>query len=142
MSTGEGGAADAVASAQVIVRSASGTPMRGDVAITAANIADYQPSAEDAAAAQAAFRAAGFEVGPVVGISFSITAPLARFEQVFGVPLRVDERGAVAAGTGAAPAGGTELPLDRLPGEARERVQAVAFTPPADLHGDAGMLMI
>lgn len=142
MAKGERGAADAVASAQVIVRSQSGTQVRGDVPITTENLAQYQPSADDAAAAQAAFGAAGFEVGPMVGISFSITAPLSRFEQVFGVPLRVDEGGAVAAAAKAAPAGGMELPLHRLPGALAERVAAVAFTPPADLHGEGGMLMI
>ena len=130
--------AERAIAAQVIVRSASGARVRGDVPITSENVAEYAPAPEEAAAVTAAFRAAGFEVGAVVGISFSITAPLSRFEQYFDTRLRVDDRGAIAPAGGRAPSGGLELPLGALPDEVRERVVAVAFTPPADLmHGEA-----
>jgi hypothetical protein len=108
------------------------------VPITTRNLADYAPAPEDAEAARRAFRDAGFEVGELVGISFSITAPRSRFEEVFGIRLRVDERGAVAASDREAPRGGLELPLGRLPRSLAERLVAVAFTPPAELHDGEG----
>lgn len=137
----QSGDASRIISAQVILRPHSGKRLRADVPITSQNLAEYAPSPEDAAAARAAFRAAGFDAGEVLGISFSITGPLALFERFFGTKLRVDERGAVATVGAEAPAGGLELPLDRLPTALAARVTAVAFTPPADLHGGDGSLL-
>jgi len=82
-----------------------------------------KPSAlHDAPSVVAAFRHAGFSVGPLVANNFSITAPVSLFETHFGV----------------APAQGTrarqqpELPLDALPPIARNAVEAVVFTKPPD----------
>lgn len=72
--------------------------------------------AEAAERAQKHFAEQGFEVGPFVGISFSIAAPPDRFRETFG--------GAEP------PKGGGELPLDTLPDELRESVQAVATDEP------------
>jgi hypothetical protein len=124
--------------AQAIVRAASGKPLRGSEPITTRTLAEHAPSREDSAAALAAFRAAGFETGALGGISFSITAPKARFEQFFGVDLDVDERGVVALAGRKPPSGGLDLPLDHLPPELSGRLEAVAFSPPADLHGGEG----
>lgn len=125
-------------SAQAIVRAASGKRLRGSEPITTRTLAEHAPSREDTAAAQAAFRAAGFEVGELGGISFSVSGHKARFEQFAGVELDVDERGAVALAGKKAPSGGLELPLDRLPPELRGRLEAIAFAPPADLHEGEG----
>jgi hypothetical protein len=124
--------------AQAIVRAASGKPLRGSEPITTRTIADHAPSREDAAAAREAFRKAGFEAGELGGISFTISAPQAHFEQFFGVKLDVDDRGAVGLAGRKAPKGGLELPLDHLPAELRGRLEAVAFESPADLHDDEG----
>ena len=128
-------------SAQVIVRSASGKPIDGSVPITSENVSDYAPASDDVQAAQSAFRETGFEVGPLVGISFSIAAPLTRFEKTFGTKLRVDERGAVARVESDAPGGGLELPLAQLPRHLADRLVTVAFSPPADLHGSGSLFV-
>ena len=126
--------------AQAIVRAASGKRLKGSEPITTRTLAEHQPLPADVETAQAAFEGAGFEVGQLGGISFAITAPKERFEQLFGVELDVDERGAVSLAGKKAPSGGLELPLGRLPAAVRDRLEAVVFTPPADLHagGDEG----
>ena len=120
--------------AEVIVRAASGKRLQGSEPITGRTLTEHAPSREDAAAAQAAFRDAGFEASEVGGISFSITGSQTRFEKLFGVELDVDENGAVSLAGKKAPSGGLELPLERLPAELRNRLEAVAFTPPAELY--------
>ena len=124
--------------AQAVVRAASGKRLRGSEPITARTYAEHQPSPADVDAAREAFRGAGFDLGDFVGISFAITAPQERFEKVFGVELDVDERGAVSLAAKEPPPGGLELPLSRLPAALRDRLEAVAFTPPADLHPGGG----
>lgn len=63
------------------------------------------------------FQDRGFDCGPVVGISFSISAPASTFEQVFGTTPE---------------AGPLELPVDRLDDDVAGDVQAVAVTEPPD----------
>ena len=122
---------DHVISAQVILRSATGKPLGGRDLITAENIADFTPSRDAVALVLREFTSLGFEVGPVVGFSFSITGPVRTFADVFQVRLRqgrkggierVDERGSVSL----------ELPLEKLPEEVVEVVKAITFTPPPD----------
>jgi hypothetical protein len=67
----------------------------------------------------------GFEVGPLVGTSFSISAPGEVFERVFGVKPRPGSKGMLASGS-------YELPQDGLPLAVRNAVHAVTFTPPPD----------
>lgn len=124
--------------AQAIVRAASGKRLQGSEPITTRTLAEHQPSPADVETTRAAFEGAGFEVGQLGGISFAVTAPQERFEQLFGVELDVDERGAVSLAGKKPPPGGLELPLDRLPAALRDRLEAVAFTPPADLHAGGG----
>ena len=129
-----------MASAQVIIRSQSGKRITGDTLITAETIRDYQPAEEDVDAARAAFTQAGFETGPCVGISFSITAAPQTFERFFATRLRVDERGVVAPDRGEGP-DGLELPLGALPGELSSRLVTVTFSPPAELFGGGSSTM-
>lgn len=119
-------------SAQVALKSASGKSFDGQTAITTENIADYSPSPDTVAAAAAAFKEAGFEVGNMVGNSFSITAPISTFERFFKIKLRAEDRGGlkVAAAKGAAE--GYELPLKALPERLSQYVAAVTFSPPPD----------
>src|SRR5262245_44329363 len=86
---------ESTVTAQVIVRSKSGAVVRGDMPITSGNISQYLPSSADAQAAQEGFRALGFDTGPIVGISFAITAAPNLFERVFGVHLAVKGPGLV-----------------------------------------------
>lgn len=83
----------------------------------------------DAAAARAALERAGFEAGPVVGGTFSITASREHFEQVFKRELKEDD----GAGVTLADASGSDpymLPLAGLPDELRRSVSLVTFSPP------------
>ena len=124
---------DAQISAQVILRSASGRVVDGDVAITSANIGDFAPSSEDVAAAQEALSAVGFEVGAMIGISFSITAPARVFETFFEVALQVEGAHVRLQGAEAQDGKELELPLQSLPPELGALISTVTFTPPAEL---------
>jgi hypothetical protein len=67
------------------------------------------------------FRAAGFQTGPLVGISFSIAGPVERFEEFFQVR---------AVRQGPQPFPTDELPLSSLDPALREHIDAVLFTKP------------
>jgi hypothetical protein len=97
-------------SAQVVLRA------KGP--ITAATLAANQPPKDAVEAAQKLFREAGFELGPYVGISFSIAGSRSLFESFFRT--RLDKLK------------GHELPLDALPKEVAAVIEAVTFTPPPD----------
>jgi hypothetical protein len=118
-------------SAQVVMRSASGRSARSGEPITAANLRDYQPSPQAAAAAMEAFASLGFQVGPLVGISFSITAPRKSFERTFGARFTRDADGAVTL-EAPDPSRAYELPLDRLPADLAAQIEAVTVSPPVD----------
>jgi hypothetical protein len=120
---------DQLVSAQVVLKSASGKSFDGQTAITAENIADYSPSPDTVAAAAAGFKQAGFEVGNMVGNSFSITAPSSTFEKSFKIKLEADDRGGLKAKSARQ---GYELPLKALPGDLSQFVVAVTFSPPPD----------
>ena len=120
-----------IISAQVVLRPASGRPAGSDEAITSANVEQFLPSTAAAERVRQAFRARGFDVGPIVGTSFSITAPAQRFEEVFGVRVRPQEGGGIGAVSGDDDAN-LELPLSRLPDRLADGVAAVTFSPPPD----------
>ena len=119
-------------SAQVVLKSASGKSVDGKTAITSENIADYAPSPNTATSAAAGFREAGFEVGNMVGNSFSITAPKSTFEKFFKIKLRAEERGDVKVTAAKGATEGYEIPLKVLPGNLSQLVDAVTFSPPPD----------
>jgi len=117
-------------SAQVVLRSASGKAA-GQSAITAENIADYAPSPDAVARTTRAFSDAGFDVGTVVGTSFSITAPATTFEKVFDFKLHRDDKGGLKAVSGKNKPG-YELPMPKLPKTVVDQIEAVTFTRPPD----------
>src|SRR5687767_7712656 len=86
---------DEMISAQVLLRSASGMPIDGRTAITVETIKQFAPSPEVIDRTTRAFASCGFDVGPVVGNSFSITAPAGTFEKMFDVPLHRQPNGAI-----------------------------------------------
>jgi hypothetical protein len=118
-------------SAQVVLRPASGKPPDGQAIITAETLKDFLPSPETVATVPAAFSALGFDVGPVVGNGFSLTAPVERFEEVFQVRLQRQGNGSIQA-LGEEGARHFELPLHALPRHLAEKLVAVTFTPPPD----------
>ena len=109
-------------SAQVVLRPASGiVPVEP---ITSKNIEQILPSPNAAALARDSFAAAGFEVGNLVGNSFSITGPLALFNKHFKTSIAAPSRERRMARL--------ELPSSALPRRVAGVVQAVTFTPPPD----------
>jgi hypothetical protein len=118
-----------VISAQVVLRTPSGKPAAGHV--TAENIREFLPTPEIASSVRTAFAAAGFQAGPLVGNSFSISATVGVFENLFKIHLRHKQKGGVAS-VSVQESGGYELPLQALPRGVIENVEAVTFTPPPD----------
>ena len=116
-------------SAQVVLKPSTGVIPREP--ITSKNLHEVLPSAEAARRAPQAFANAGFDVGPVVANSFSITAPVTTFEKVFGTTFKRDPQSGETrpARHGA---GEYELPLSKLVGEVSQMIQAVTLTPPPD----------
>jgi hypothetical protein len=80
---------------------------------------------EGAQAVRDWFAAAGFDVDPVVGISFSISGPRGLFGSIFGDLLGGAEQSTAVELDQAALAG-------RLPGDLLRYVAAVAIGPPPD----------
>jgi hypothetical protein len=117
-------------SAQVVLRPADGRELTGHEVITSETVERYRPSPEAVSQVAEFLRAAGFQVSEEVGISFSITGPRPLFERLFGMGLEHRRRSGID--TVQTPAGGLELPLDRLPPDVARFVQAVTFTPPPD----------
>jgi hypothetical protein len=116
-------------SAQVVLRPA-GEPSR--LPITADTLLDHAPDPGDAAQVAEHLRAEGFEVGPLVGTSFAITASRTRFETTFGVHLEVERGPDDAVSRVTTSEGEFELPVGRLPTAVARHVSAVTFTPPPD----------
>ena len=120
-----------VLSAQVVLRGHGGASPSGDAVITAQTIDDFRPDADAARAIAHEFAARGFEVGSLVGNSFSITGPANLFERTFGAKLRKSKRAGMQVQSEGAVLG-EELPLTRLDPSARDWIAAVTFTPPPD----------
>ena len=120
-------------SAQVILKPASGVPVDPSELITAANIDKFLPSREVAAAARKDFAGLGFDVGPLVGTSFSITASQDTFEGAFGVSLTALSPGAATL-TGGTGESAYEMPRDRLPEHLARGILTVTFSPPDEFH--------
>ena len=119
-----------VVSAQVVLAPAGGKRVIDPARMTAESIDEYTPSPEAVTAAKRFFRDAGFEVGNMVGNSFSVTASHGTFERVFQSKLHFTE-GIVRVANGD---GGEvyELPLAVLPTSISRDLLVVSFTPPPD----------
>jgi hypothetical protein len=85
--------------------------------ITTANVREALPAADAVERTRAAFERAGFDLGPVVGNSFSITAMPAAFTKMFKTKLSAESY---------------ELALHALPRDVASLIEAVTFTPPPD----------
>ena len=99
--------------------------------ITAETLHEYEPDPNSVLKAQTRFNALGFQVSPVVGISFSITAAQSVFERVFNVLLQRNDKEGLEVVKEKRLAG-YDLPLDKLPKELKGLIYAVTFTPPPD----------
>ena len=118
-------------SAQVILKPASGGAGLESREITSDILPDLVPSAEVTAGTMRFFGSVGFEVGPMVGVSYSISGTVRQFEQTFGIRLREGADGRIECLS----EGGEvsdRLPLDGLPVGDREGIEAVVFGAPPD----------
>jgi hypothetical protein len=116
----------------VILRPASGRRITGDSEITAETLGQYEPSDEDVNAVRAAFGEAGFDVGPLVGVSFAATGPRALVERFFGTKVSTSSiTGAhVVSDSGDL---SRELPLGNIAVEVANRLEAATFEPPEEV---------
>jgi subtilase family serine protease len=80
-----------IISAQVILPSESGKLLNSDTLITSENISQFSPNPATVNKAQKLFRDMGFKVGNAVGVSFSISATAATFEETFKLGIRQTE---------------------------------------------------
>jgi hypothetical protein len=118
-------------SAQVILRPASGRTIDGKTNISSENLAEFAPSSKTLSLATAEFRARGFETGPLVGVSFSATAPIEVFEKFLGGKIRLKpDSGQVSLTKHGVVR--EELSGEDLPSSLREHVLAIAFPAPPD----------
>jgi hypothetical protein len=117
--------------AMVVLAAASGAALPRDGSVTSATVGAHAPDPGAAAAAADRFRAAGFEVGNIVGVAFSVTGEPALFEKVFGYAVEINDAGEPFFETDA---GSTrELPAAGLPDALALGVEAVVFSPAYDL---------
>lgn len=112
--------------ATVVMRPASGRSLDDAPPITAGTLDAMRPDPAAVAAVTRALTAAGFTVGPLVGIAMAISGPRAAFEAYFGTGVET------AAAGGWSAAGARELPL---PEALAGTVHAVTFEPPVEPVG-------
>lgn len=117
----------------VLMRSASGMVPDLSIEITEKNLHLFAPDTAVVQRVATAFQALGFEAGPLVGISFSITAPARQFSKVFRTHLtQVDDGSIHAVKNGNRDK--LELPIDKLEQTISENVYRITFTAAADLN--------
>jgi hypothetical protein len=85
---------------------------------TASTVAAMLPTPEQVARVRAFFAERGFEVDELQGLSLTLTGPRSAYAETFGAEANVSEAG--------------ELPLDGLPREIAESIDAVVFPDPPD----------
>jgi hypothetical protein len=117
-----------IISAQVIMPPATGKLDR-ETPITTETISVLRPAPQKVARVRSAFEQAGFEVSELYGISFSITAPLKRFEEFFKVKLEAGKDGVQVVSKEAK---SYELPLNKVPANLRDLIDTVTFSAPPD----------
>jgi hypothetical protein len=112
-------------SAQVSLKPKSGRMPKPE-SITSENLESFLPDAQRASQTRARFESLGFEVGALVGNSFSISAPAKKFEQHFQTKiLHTNQHASLEDGS-------LELPVAGLPDEMKVNIDAVSFSKPPD----------
>ena len=116
-----------VISAEVLLRSASGRKIGPETRITAENLNLFVPQPDAYPAVSRILLSLGFEVGSLTGISFSITAAVSTFENIFELPLRSNPKGGIETADGK-----LELDPATLPEKASDLIQTITFSEPPD----------
>jgi subtilase family serine protease len=112
-------------SAQVSLKPKSGAMPRPE-SITSENLESFLPDATRVSQTRAHFESLGFEVGALVGNSFSITATRKNFEQHFHTKILHSNQHASLED------GSLELPVAGLSDEVKATINAVSFSAPPD----------
>jgi subtilase family serine protease len=112
-------------SAQVVLKPKSGTMSKPE-SITSENLESFLPDATRASQTREHFESLGFEVGALVGNSFSITASRKKFEQHFHTKILHNNQFTSLED------GSLELPIADLPDEVKAIIDAVSFSTPPD----------
>ena len=116
-----------IISAVVILRSASGQEIGPETLITSENLDIFAPPPDAYSIASRFFRSMGFEIGPMSGLSFSITASVNKFETIFKSSLYRSAKDGIESTDGH-----LELNMDHLQDEVRKVIQTVTFSEPPD----------
>ncbi len=120
-----------IISVQVILQPSSKIVINGESLITSNNIVGYAPPPDAYALAKNIFISLFFEVGPLVGISFSITAKDSVFRKIFNVSFQKDYKGGIQCVKNDK-SQSKKLPLDHLPDELIEVIQSITCTESLD----------
>ena len=107
---------------QIVALSTAVAARTGDDDMYSAQVVLSGPGLSNSQWVQEQFAQAGFQIGPLVGVSFSISGPAALFEQFFRVQ----------AGPGGQTLTGEALPLVTLDPALRSQIQAILSTRPPD----------
>ncbi len=114
-------------SAQVVLAARDGTKEPSPQQLTSARLAEVEPDEAAARRVMSWWRDKGFDVGPLVGISFSVSGPAELFAR------HLHAASALAAlAEGRSDREHLEIPTTRLPGPLRRSVAAVTFSAPPD----------
>ena len=112
-----------IISAQVMLRPASGVEISPDTQITSENLDKFTPHPNAYRIASDTFRSFDFEVGPLVGFSFSITGTVDTFMRVFKVDLQRNAKSEIESS-----GGNLKLPLSHIPENTRKTIQVVTLS--------------
>ena len=104
-------------SAQVLLKTKHGLPP-ADADLTAARITQLLPPADVVESVLGELVRAGFQVGTVVGLTFSLSGPRTLFERYFHLGDADTDHGSI--------------PTQRLPGVLQRAVASVVFPPPPE----------
>ena len=113
--------------AMAVLVAASGAPLPRDGSLTSRTVVAHAPDPGSAGLVAERLRSAGFEVGPTVGVAFSVTGEPALFERYFGHGVEVNAAGEAFFST---PSGPTqELPAAEMTAGRGLGLQLLAFSP-------------
>ena len=121
-----------IVSAEVLLRSHTGALIDGNTIITSKNIAKYRPEAESVQIISQFFKNNGFQVGPLSGISVTVSGTANLFSCFFHTSLTNNERGGIQAILSSKMTS-EALPIEILPKSVANLIITITFIPPPDL---------
>lgn len=114
-------------SAQVVLLAASQRKVSGHDQITSENITMFAPPPDAYVKVASFFESMHFDVGPLTGLTFSITAHTSAFTTLFKTKLHKGTKGGIQR-----QGGNLEMNLYGLPNNVGRLIQTVTFDEPPD----------